>query len=155
MKRYERAFRITVWTGVIVNLALAAAALVAPDWFLTAWGFDVAYPNLWPRFAAWLVILLSLMYIPGANDIHRYRANAVLQVVARFGTAAFFTGAVLVLGFSTRFLLFGLLDLAFAVPSGVFLWLALRRQEQQKTPIQPRTREPQHVADEAPVAQTL
>lgn len=152
MNRYARAFRITVWTGVIVNLALGAAALVAPDWFLTAWGFDVAYPNLWPRFAAWLLILLSLFYIPGANDIHRYRANAVLQVVARFSGVVFFTGAVLVLGFSSRFLLFALLDLVFAVPSGIFLWLALRQHEQQKTPTEPRTRETPHVAEEAPAA---
>ncbi|HEU0301744.1 MAG TPA: hypothetical protein VFR37_19985, partial [Longimicrobium sp.] len=141
MKRYERAFRITVWIGVIVNLTLGAAALVAPDWFLTAWGVDVAYPNLWPRFAAWLLILLSLSYIPGANDIHRYRANAVLQVVARFSGVVFFTGAVLVLGFSRRFLLFGLLDLAFAVPSGIFLLLALRHLERQKTSTEPRTRD--------------
>ena len=154
MNRYARAFRITVWIGVIVNLALGAAALVAPDWFLTAWGFDPAYPNLWPRFAAWLLILLSLFYIPGANDIHRYRANAVLQVVARLGGVAFFTGAVLVLGFSSRFLLFALLDLVFAVPSGIFLALALRHHEQDRTSIEPRTREVQH-ADEAPVAQTL
>lgn len=152
MKRYERAFRITVWIGVIVNLALAATALVAPDWFLTQWGFDVAYPNLWPRFAAWLLILLSLFYIPGANDIHRYRANAVLQVVARFSGVVFFAGAVLVLGFSRRFLLFGLLDLAFAVPSGIFLWLALRHHEQPQAPIEPRTREAPHVAEEAPAA---
>ena len=152
MKRYERAFRITVWIGIVVNLSLCAAALVAPDWFLTLWGLDVAYPNLWPRFAAWLLILLSLFYIPGANDIHRYRANAVLQVVARFSGVVFFTGAVAILGFSRRFLLFALLDLAFAVPSGIFLWLALRHYAQQKTPIEPRTREPAHVADQAPAA---
>lgn len=155
MNRYARAFRITVWIGVIVNLTLCAVALVAPDWFLTAWGLDPAYPNLWPRFAAWLLILLSLMYIPGANDIHRYRANAVLQVVARFSGVVFFTGAVAVLGFSSRFLLFALLDLVFAVPSGAFLLLAIRHGEQQRTPSEPRPREAKHVADEAPAAPAL
>lgn len=128
MNGYARAFRITVWIGILVNFALALGAVFAPDWLLRTMGFDVAYPNVWPRFAGWLLILLSLFYIPGANDPNRYRANAVLSVCARFAGVAFFTGAVLLVGFSTRYLLFGLIDLVFAVPSGALLWLAIRRQ---------------------------
>jgi bacteriorhodopsin len=127
MNSYARAFRVTVWIGVLVNFSLALAAIFAPDWLLRTMGFDVAYPNIWPRFAGWLLILLSLFYIPGANDPTRYRANAVLSVCARFAGVAFFTGAVLLVGFSTRYLLFGLIDLVFAVPTAVLLWLAIRR----------------------------
>src|SRR5690606_26858650 len=32
MNGYARAFRITVWIGVLVNIALALAAVFAPDW---------------------------------------------------------------------------------------------------------------------------
>jgi hypothetical protein len=146
MSGHARAFRITIWIGIVINFALALTALAAPDWLLRTLGFDVAYPNLWPRFAAWLLILLSLFYIPGANDLNRYRANAVLAVVARFAGVAFFAGAVLLVGFSTRYLLFGLIDLTIAVPGGFFLWMALRRQRQDQhreklemKPSRPRT----------------
>lgn len=129
MNGYARAFQITVWGGILVNFALAITALVDPDWLLTTMGFEVADPNIWPRFAAWLLILLSLFYIPGANDPNRYRANAVLSVVARFAGAIFFTGAV-VLGFRALYLMFGLIDLVFAVPTAIFLALAIRRREE-------------------------
>lgn len=132
MNPYARAFRITVWIGVLVNFALALGAVFAPDWLLRSLGFDVAYPNIWPRFAGWLLILLSLFYIPGANDPIRYRANAVLSVCARFAGVAFFTGAVLLVGFSTRYLLFAAVDLVFAVPTGILLWLAIRRLHQDR-----------------------
>lgn len=127
MNGYARGFRAVVWVGVLVNVVLAVAAVFAPDWLLRTMGFDVSYPNIWPRFAGWLLILLSLFYVPGANDPHRYRANAVLQVCARFAGVAFFVGAVLLVGFSARYLLFAGLDLAFGLPSGILLWLAVRR----------------------------
>jgi hypothetical protein len=132
MNGYARAFRITVWIGVLVNISLALAAVFAPDWLLRMMGFDVAYPNIWPSFAGWLLILLSLFYIPGANDPHRYRANAVLSVCARFAGVAFFLGAVLLVGFSTRYLLFAGLDLVFAVPTGILLWMAVRREQEDQ-----------------------
>lgn len=127
-----RAFRITVWIGILINFGLALPALFAPDWLLRTLGFDVAYPNVWPRFAAWLLILLSLFYIPGANDPYRYRANALLSVCARYAGVVFFAGAVLGVGFSSRYLLFGLIDLAIALPSGIFLWMAIRAQRQEQ-----------------------
>lgn len=141
MNGYARAFRVIVWIGVLVNIALATAAVFAPDWLLRTMGFDVAYPNLWPRFAGWLLILLSLFYIPGAIDPSRYRANAVLQVCARLAGVAFFAGAVLLVGFSTRYLMFAGLDLAFAVPTGILLWLAVRRERaDRRSELELRTR---------------
>ena len=126
MTRPERAFQITVWLGVAVNFAFALAALVDPDWLLGKLGDGTADPNIWPRFAAWLLMLLSLFYIPAAQDLHRYRANALLAVVARAAGVLFFVGAVVLLDFAARYLVFGLIDLVFAVPSGVFLWAATR-----------------------------
>jgi hypothetical protein len=155
MNGYARAFRITVRIGVLVNLALCGAALFAPDWFLSTAGFDPAYPNLWPRFAALLLILLSMAYLPGARDLDRYRANAVLSVLARVSGVIFFTAAVQLLGFSSRFYLFALLDLAFAVPGGIFLVLAVRRGQREARPFEPLPTETSHAADQARVAQTL
>jgi hypothetical protein len=125
--RPARAFQITVWLGIAVNFAIALAALVDPDWLLRTLGYQTADPNIWPRFAALLLMLLSLFYIPGAQDLDRYRANAVLAVVARVAGVIFFTGAVVLLDFAARYFIFGLIDLVFAVPSGAFLWAAMRR----------------------------
>lgn len=158
MNGYARAFRVTVWAGVLVNFGLGLTGLFAPDWLLRTMGFDVAYPNLWPRFAAWLLILLSLAYIPGANDLNRYRANAILAVGARVAGVVFFAGVVALVGFSPRYLLFGAIDLVFALPSGLFLWLAVRRQRQERAnatpPQRPRKIGVSHVVGAEEVAQT-
>jgi hypothetical protein len=127
-----RAFQITVWIGVLVNFACGLTALFAPNWFLRTLGFETADPNVWPRFAAWLLMLLSLFYVPGANDLVRYRANAALSVFARFAGVVFFISAVVLMGFSARYLIFGLIDLVFAVPSAVFLALATREQRRAR-----------------------
>lgn len=132
MDRYARGFRITVYAGIAANLLLALPAVFAPDAFLVALGFDPAYPNLWVRLAAWLVVLLSLFYAPGARDLDRYRANAVLSVFARSTGFLFFASMVLLLGFTSRLWLFAALDLAVAVPSGVFLLLAVRAEEARR-----------------------
>jgi hypothetical protein len=132
MNGYARAFRVATRIGIATNFGMGLTALFAPDWFLRTMGFDVAYPNLWPRFAAWLLILMSLFYIPGSTDLNRYRANAVLSVCARISGVAFFSGMVLLIGFSPRYLLFGLIDLVFAVPCGLFLLMAVRRQNEEQ-----------------------
>jgi hypothetical protein len=132
MNRYARRFQITVWIGILMNVGLGLTGLFAPDWLLRTMGFDVAYPNVWPRFASWLLLLLSLFYIPGANDLNRYRANAVLSVCARFSGVVFFTGAVVLVGFSSRYLLFGAFDLVIGVPSAIFLVQAIRLQREEE-----------------------
>ena len=155
MNGYARAFRLVTWTGILTNFALGLTGVFAPDWLLRTMGFDVAYPNLWPRFAAWLLILLSLFYIPGANDMNRYRANAVLAVTCRFAGVAFFVGAVALVGFETRYLLFGGIDLVFGVPEAILLALAVRRQREDQEredettkALRPRTMGATHGAEE-------
>lgn len=161
MNGHARAFRITIWTGVLVNFAVALTGLFAPDWLLRTLGFDVAYPNLWPRFACWLLMLLSIAYIPGANDLNRYRANALLAVGARWSGVVFFLAAVLLIRFEVRYLLFGLLDFVFAVPGSFFLWMAIRRQKEEQArqeaetkALRPRTIGVTHVAAAEEVART-
>jgi hypothetical protein len=155
MNPYAKAFRITVWAGVIANFAVAALMLFVPDWWLSINGLGAAYPDVWVRFAAWLLILLSLFYIPGANDLNRYRANAVLQVVSRFAGVLFFSAAVLFLRINPRFLLSGLFDFTFLVPSAFFLVMAIRTQGPTPAASDPRAKDSQNVAAADRVAQTL
>ena len=60
-------FRRVVWLGIVANVALAVPTLIAPERMLALSGFPPATPLLWTRFAAWLLILLSLLYMPGGN----------------------------------------------------------------------------------------
>ncbi|HEX5725320.1 MAG TPA: hypothetical protein VFX98_07625 [Longimicrobiaceae bacterium] len=151
MNKYARAFQITMWAGIVANIfVLGIPSLFAPDWMLRTAGLDIVYPDLYPRFAAWLLILLSLFYIPGANDINRYRANAILAVVSRFAGVIFFIGMVLFLKFSPRYLMNSLYDGIFGIPGAIFLVLAIRSQQRQAaaTPPEPRKEAP-HAVDTA------
>lgn len=130
--RYAKGFKVVVMAGVVLNVVLSAIALVAPGGFLGALGFDPAYPNIWVRFSAQLLLLLSLFYVPGALDLDRYRLNAWFHVLSRSAGVVFFTVCVVLLGFERRFLLFALLDLPFAVLSGLLLALAVREPKQRE-----------------------
>ncbi|WP_437677845.1 hypothetical protein [Sorangium sp. So ce131] len=115
-------FGRVVLLGVAANLALALPAIVSPKALLSALGAQQASCTMWPNFAALLLSLLSLSYIPGARDPRRYRESAWLAVGARFAGATFF----LVTPFREQFALFGVFDLSFAVPELILLRLALR-----------------------------
>jgi hypothetical protein len=120
-------FGRVVLVGVAANVLLALAGLFATRAFLeyaagpyeqvTA-GTD---PLVWPRFAALLLILLSLFYIPAAVDPSRYRASAWLAVLARFAGVAFFL--------PQHYVAFGLFDLGFGVVQGLLLLLAVRAEK--------------------------
>jgi hypothetical protein len=120
-------FGRVVWVGVAANVLLSLPALFATRTFLeyavgpyeqvTA-GAD---PLVWPRFAALLLILLSLFYIPAALDPSRYRASAWLAVLARFAGVAFFL--------PQRYVAFGLFDLGFGIVQGLLLLLAVRAEK--------------------------
>jgi hypothetical protein len=141
MSRYGRYFRITVMVGVIANWILAIPALLVPQWFLGAMGFEPTYPDIWVRLGALLLIMVSNMQVPAVVDMERYFANAVIAVVART--------AVTLQGISARFLLFSAFDAAFAIPEAIFLVLALRERRRQPRAPEPRRKDTTHVAEEA------
>jgi hypothetical protein len=73
--------------------------------------------SIWPRFAALLLFIVSLYYIPPTIDLERYRVNAWLAVFpSRSLGATFFFLAVFVFdqppGFIVAILLDGLIGLA-------------------------------------------
>ena len=79
-----------VWLGILANFALAVPTLIAPERLIAMAGLPPASPLMWVRFSAWLLILLSFMYMPGAVDLYRYRAPAWLSVTSRLAGVLFF-----------------------------------------------------------------
>ncbi len=71
------------WLGIAANLLLAASSLYGTESLLAQFNLPRAEPALWPQFAAVLLVLLSLLYMPAALHPQRYATIAVLTVVAR------------------------------------------------------------------------
>ncbi len=116
-----RWFRRVMWTGIAVNLALAIPTLLVPEAMLARNALPPATPDLWVRFSAVLLILLSVFYMPAGADPDRYRANTWLAIASRFaGTIFFFL-------FQPRaYWMLGLVDLVFLIPLAILMAAALR-----------------------------
>ena len=114
-------FGRVVWLGILANFALALPTLIVPERLLAMTGLPPASPLMWVRFSAWLLILLSVMYMPGAIDLYRYRLPALLSVTSRLAGVLFFTTQ------GTEYRMFGLFDFAFFVPEAILLTIALRQ----------------------------
>ena len=121
-------FGRVMWIGILANLALAVPTLLFPERMLEFTNLPLATPIMWPRFAALLLILLSIFYTPAAVDPDRYRATAWMAVLSRLAGVLFF------LTQPREYLMFGLFDLAFFVPEVVLLW---RLAGSQRTIAQP------------------
>ncbi|MEM9265696.1 MAG: hypothetical protein AAGA46_09245 [Cyanobacteria bacterium P01_F01_bin.13] len=120
MNTYATWFKRIVLLGVVVNLVLAIPTLVVPETMLTLFNLPLVEPVIWVQFSANLLILLSLFYIPAALDPFRYQASAWLAIFSRVAGVIFFLTQAKI------YLLFGLLDLSFAIPEGLLLMLAYR-----------------------------
>src|SRR5271156_4028246 len=116
MNQYARWFGRIVWLGVLANFALALPTLLLPDEMLAMASLPSASPSMWPSFAALLLMLLSLFYIPATNPL-RYRPVAWLAVMARLAGVTFFCI------FNRDYFIFGLFDLVFFIPESILLTL--------------------------------
>jgi hypothetical protein len=114
-------YRRLVWAGIVANIVVALISIAWPAEVLGFLHLEPAQPLVWPRFAVFLLILLSIFYVPAAMDPLRNRFSAIFAVICRFGGVMFFA---LVGG---GYILFGLFDLAFGLPQAILLWLGLRR----------------------------
>jgi hypothetical protein len=114
-----RWFRRVVWIGIFANLALALPTMAAPAQLIAMAGLPTATPDLWPRFAALLLVLLSVFYIPAARDIDRHRITAWFTVLSRLAGVVFFM-------FEPSYRLFMYFDLVFLLPEATLLMLAVR-----------------------------
>ena len=113
-------FGRVMWLGIVANVSLAVPTLIAPEQMLALSGLPPVQPLLWTRFAAWLLILLSALYVPGAIDAQRYRATATLSVLSRLAGVLFFATQ------AADYWRLGGLDLLFFIPEAILLPLALR-----------------------------
>jgi len=111
-------FRAIMWLGIFANVACAFISILWTEDVLNFLHLEMAHPLVWPRFAAFLLILLSIFYIPSAIDPLAHCYSAVVAIICRFGGVAFFT----IVG--GRYVFFGLFDLAFGVPQAILLLLA-------------------------------
>jgi hypothetical protein len=118
-----RWFKIVMWLGIIANIVCAAISIVSTNAVLSFLHLGPAQPLVWPRFAAFLLILLSVFYIPSAIDPLRYRYSAILAILCRFAGVAFFS----IVG--GKYLIFGLFDFTFGLPQAI-LWLIAWRSTQ-------------------------
>jgi hypothetical protein len=123
MNKYATWFGRVVWVGILANFALALPTLFLPEEMLAMFSLPSASPSMWPSFAALLLILLSLFYIPAAAKPLEYRPVAWLAVLARLAGVIFF------LIFNRDYFTFGLLDLTFFIPESILLTLAIRQSE--------------------------
>jgi hypothetical protein len=117
---FARWFQRVVWLGIVGNFALAIPTLLAPEMMLRVAGAPPATPIMWVRFSAVLLVLLSLFYVSAARDCIRYRPVAVMTVLSRLAGVLFFSTQ------AAEYRLFGMFDLAFLIPEGILLFLAMR-----------------------------
>jgi hypothetical protein len=115
-------FGRVVWLGILANLGAAIPTLLVPDRLIAMLNLPAATPLVWPRFAAWLLILLSLFYMPGAMDPDKYRVTAKLSVFSRLAGVVFFW-----LLQPSEYRMFGTFDFVFLVPETILLTIALRQ----------------------------
>ncbi|WP_337174226.1 hypothetical protein [Paludisphaera sp.] len=126
-------FRRAIWLGILANWSLALPAIFLPNAVLSLGGLPLALETpVWPAFAALLLALLSCFYIPGAVDPDRYRATAIMSVLARLAGVVFF----LVL-WPDRYPAFGYLDLVMLLIQAPLLYLTLRGRPEVVPPALP------------------
>lgn len=121
MSAKARLFSWSVYAGIAVNLLLAVPAIFAPESVTQWFGLAPASPDIWLRFSGWLLLLLSIFYVPAALDPVGYRLSARLAIVARFAGAAFFLGQIVLADLPRDYLPFGLTDLVFGVVQSALL----------------------------------
>jgi len=114
-------FKRVLWIGILANLALSVPTLLFPAQLMTMSGLPPATPLMWPRFAALLLILLSIFYMPAGVDPARYRITAWTAVGARLAGVIFFVGFQ-----AAEYHMLGYFDFIFFIPEVILLSFAQR-----------------------------
>jgi hypothetical protein len=129
--KYAIWFGRVVWLGVIANFMFVIPTLVLPQRVLAFLNLDPTNTPIWVQAAVYLLAQLSLFYIPAAINPYHYRANAYLAIFSRLAGAAFFWAAYLFFNYPRAYIMpFGIVDLVFAVPEAILLYLAFSTEKQ-------------------------
>jgi hypothetical protein len=131
MNNYAKWFGRVVWFGIAINMPFVVGTFFFPHAFCEMLGLKVPDPIIWVRTSGMLLFIISIFYIPGALDPVRYRATAIMHILpSRTCGSTFFLYSVLFRGQEKGFLSIALVDLFFAVLSGILLYLAFRTAEE-------------------------
>jgi hypothetical protein len=114
-----------MWLGIVQDWVLAVPAIFVPERVLALTRQRPTGDPTWTAFASLLLLLLSLMYIPGAQDPHRYRRTAVLSVMARPPGVIFFLRLR-----RGQYPLFGIIDAFLFSLQAPLLFLATREERE-------------------------
>ena len=144
MINYTTWFKRAVWAGIIADWVLGIPTIFWPQEVLKILGMRPTEDPVWTAFASLLVVLLSIFYIPGANQPHRYRFNAWLAVLARPPGVMFF-----LIFKPGLYPAFGYLDGALFLVQFPLLLLALRTLPTQEWALP--NRNPQSPPDPSPL----
>jgi hypothetical protein len=86
----KRMFSIAMWLGILADWGLGIPTIFWPEQTLKRFNLLGTTDPVWTAFAALMLILLSLFYIPGAINPYRYKMLAWLSVIARPPGVIFF-----------------------------------------------------------------
>jgi hypothetical protein len=127
--RYAKWFKRAMWVGILQDWALGIPAIFAPEKTIRFVRQRPTRDPTWTGFAALLVSLLGLLYIPGAQDPIRHRASAILSVLARPPGVVFF--------FALRrgtYPIFGIIDSVLSAVQIPLLFLTFRDERKRMAP---------------------
>lgn len=114
--------------GAMINIVgMALPFIFAPQWYLDWLGLPGGGGSvIWMRQAGLLLLLISILYIPGGADPFRYSLNAKFAVLVRMTIGLYWFYLVYVEHQTHSFLRFGILDVVYAIFNGFLLWRVLR-----------------------------
>ena len=130
MSNARKWFHVATIIGVLINiLGMALPFIFAPQWFLD-WlhlpggGGSV----IWMRQAGLLLLLISILYLPGGRDPFRYHLNAKFSILVRMTIGLYWLWLVYGDGQTRSFLRFGILDTTYAILSAWLYWRVIREE---------------------------
>jgi hypothetical protein len=130
MSTERKLFCIVVWLGVIVNWTFAIwAVFIDPHSLLTMLKLGDVESTIWLYNYSFLLMILSLFYIPAAHDPFRYRANAWLLIVGRLVPASTFFIGTAVHFMPPGFAMLGIGDSTFGIIELILLVQIFAREE--------------------------
>ena len=118
--KYEIWFGLAVGLGIVQDVVLGIPGLLWPNTTLALLGQATTPEPRWVSFASAVLLVLAMMYLPGALRPRRYRANAWLSVLCRPPGIVFFFFL-----YPDRYPLFGFVDLFLTALQFPLLLLAL------------------------------
>jgi hypothetical protein len=127
-------FSRVVYTGIAVNMIFVVLLFFAPEFLFNLLHMTTPAPIIWARSSAILLLEISIIYVPVAQDPFRYPIISWMTIfITRGGGASFFILAVLLFNQQLGFLSIALTDTFFGTVEAVLLYRAMQTQSAQST----------------------